>query len=134
VKPLAGRFVRLGVVLWAGSLWSLALWVVPVTFRMLADRHQAGQVAAALFGIETILTLALAAVFALRFGKGKGRGIYLAAALLSINEWALRPLMQPALGAAYLGLSFGAWHGISGVLYIVACIAALSVIWQDDFG
>jgi uncharacterized membrane protein len=31
------------------------------------------------------------------------------------------------------GLGFGAWHGVSALLYLVACIAALLLVWQDDF-
>jgi hypothetical protein len=34
-----------------------------------------------------------------------------------------------AEGAA-LGLSFGAWHGVAGLLYGVACLAALWLVWR----
>ena len=30
------------------------------------------------------------------------------------------------------GLTFGAWHGVSAVLYVVACLAVLLVIWKED--
>ena len=53
-------------------------------------------------------------------------GLYLAAALLAVNEWGLRRLMELArsAGAAW-GLRFGAWHGVSALLYGGACLAAL---------
>ena len=49
-----------------------------------------------------------------------------AAALLAINEWMLKPLMAAAhaRGAAH-GLTFGAWHGVSALLYVVACLAGV---------
>ena len=31
------------------------------------------------------------------------------------------------------GLTFGAWHGVAALLYGGACVAALLVIWNDDF-
>jgi hypothetical protein len=30
------------------------------------------------------------------------------------------------------GLTFGAWHGVSTVLYALACLALLSVVWNQD--
>jgi hypothetical protein len=37
-----------------------------------------------------------------------------------------------AHGAA-LGLSFGAWHGVTAALYMLACLGALLVVWNEDF-
>ena len=34
-------------------------------------------------------------------------------------------------GAA-LGLSFGAWHGVTAVLYVLACLAVALVVWNED--
>jgi hypothetical protein len=118
------------LVLWVGSLWSLALWVAPTLFAQI-DRHLAGVVAARLFSIETFVGLA-AAGFAIclpdraRFAPG-----YLAAGLLATNEWLLKPVMNSAhaQGAA-LGLSFGAWHGVAALLYVIACLAALWLVWR----
>jgi hypothetical protein len=47
-----------------------------------------------------------------------------AASLLAVNEWGLRPVMELAhsQGAA-LGLTFGAWHGVSALIYVAACLA-----------
>ena len=51
-------------------------------------------------------------------GKGQMRGVYVAAALLAMNEWVLKRFMEPARAqGTALGLSFGAWHGVSAVLY-----------------
>ena len=117
--------------LWAGSLWALALWVAPTLFFAQPDRHLAGLLAARLFAVETYLGLAVAALgFALP-DRGQLRALYIAAALLAINEWALKPLMEQAhaQGVA-IGLSFGAWHGVSAVGYLIGCCLVLWVIWR----
>jgi hypothetical protein len=119
------------LVLWAGSLWSLALWVAPTLFSAQPDRHLAGLLAARLFAIETYLGLAVAVLgFALP-GRGQLRGIYLAVALLAINEWIIKRLMERAhaQGAA-IGLSFGAWHGVAALVYLIGCLLVLWVIWK----
>jgi len=103
---------RVLLVLWAGSLWSLALWVAPTLFFAQPDRHLAGLLAARLFAVETYLGVAVAALGLAFPGRGQLRAIYAAVALLAINEWIVKRLMEQAhaQGAA-LGLSFGAWHG-----------------------
>jgi hypothetical protein len=51
--------------------------------------------------------------------------------LLVINEWIVKRLLEQARtqGAA-LGLSFGAWHGVSMVGYLIGCLLVLGVIWK----
>ena len=117
--------------LWAGSLWSLALWVAPTLFAH-AERHLAGVLAARLFSIETYLGLVVAALALLLPGRSKFVPGYLAVALLAANEWLLKPVMSRAhaQGTA-LALSFGAWHGVAALMYIVACLAALWLVWRD---
>jgi hypothetical protein len=133
VKP-AINFFRVLLVLWAGSLWSLAAWVAPTLFYAQSDRHLAGFLAARLFSIETYLGLAVAAMALLLPGRSRMGGVYAAAALLAVNEWLLKRFMEAARahGAAG-GLSFGAWHGVSAVLYIGACLGVLLVIWKQHF-
>jgi hypothetical protein len=120
------------LVLWAGGLWSLALWVAPTLFFAQPDRHLAGLLAAHLFAIETYLGIAVAALGLALPGRGRLRAIYIAVALLAINEWIIRRLMEQAhaQGAA-LGLSFGAWHGVSAVGYLIGCILVLWVVWKE---
>jgi hypothetical protein len=125
---------RLLLVLWAGSLWSLAAWVAPTLFHAQNDRHLAGMLAARLFSIETYVGLG-AAVFALLLPqRGRFTWGYVAAGLLALNEWALEPVMSKAhaMGSA-AGLSFGAWHGVAGVIYLGACAAVAVVILKFEF-
>jgi len=123
------------LVMWAGSLWSLAAWVAPTLFYAQADRHLAGVLAARLFGIETYLGIAVALLASLLPDRAKYRWAYLAAALLAVNEWVLKPVMTQAhTDGAVAGLSFGAWHGVSAVLYLLACAAMLLQVWREAKG
>ena len=119
------------LMLWAGSLWSL-LWVAATLFNLQSDRHLAGAIAARLFGIETYLGLAVAALSFAVSGRRRHRELYFAAAILALNEWILKPVMGRALvqGTA-AGLGFGAWHGVSAALYLIACVAVLVLVWKE---
>jgi Domain of unknown function (DUF4149) len=128
------KVFRVLFVLWAGSLWSLAAWVAPTLFYAQADRHVAGVLAARLFGIETYVGLAAAALASLLPVRARFVWGYAAAALLSIDEWILKPVMSQAHAAgSAAGLSFGAWHGLSALLYLAACLAVLPLVWKEDF-
>jgi hypothetical protein len=121
-------------VLWAGSLWSLAAWVAPTLFYAQGDRHLAGVLAARLFSIETYAGVGVAVLALLLTGRTKFVWGYLAAALLSINEWVLKRIMEQAHAhGTAAGLGFGAWHGVSAVLYLLACLAVLRLVWNEDF-
>jgi hypothetical protein len=127
------RIARLLLVLWAGSLWSL-LWVAAVLFHLLNDRHLAGSLAARFFQIETYLGLAVAALALVLPGRTRYFWAYFAAALLSVNEWILKRVMHAAqVHGTAAGLSFGAWHGVSALLYVIACLAVLVLVWNEDF-
>ncbi len=123
---------RVLFVLWAGSLWSLAAWVTPTLFSAQGDRHLAGVLAARLFSIETYVGLGVAALALLLPGRTKYVGAYAAAALLAVNEWILKPLMTQAhTRGSVAGLSFGAWHGVSAVIYLAACLAVAVLVWRE---
>jgi hypothetical protein len=120
--------------LWAGSLWSLGAWVSPTLFDMQSDRHLAGLLTGRLFAIETYLGIAVSVLALLLPGREKFRWGYLAAALLAINAWGVRPAMVAAHAqGAVAGLNFGAWHAVSAGLYVLACLAVALLIWNEDF-
>lgn len=128
------KIFRLLVVLLAGSLWSLP-WVAQTLFNVQPDRHLAGVLAGRLFEIETYVALAVAGL-SLAFAELRRKFSfgYGAAVLLAVNEWVLRSFMDAArANGRSLGLSFGAWHGVSAVLYLMACLAMLVLIWNEDF-
>jgi len=117
-------------VLWAGSLWAVGLWVTPILFSAQSDRHLAGVLAGRIFSIETYVGIAAAVLALLLPGRAKFAWAYLAAALMAANEWVLRPVMVAARASGTAaGLTFGAWHGVSAVVYLAACLALLRAIW-----
>ncbi len=125
---------RILLVLWAGSLWSLAAWVAPTLFYAQGDRHLAGLLAARLFSIETYAGLAVAALALILPGRARFLWGYPAVALLAVNEWVLKPLMaQARVHGTAASLGFGAWHGVSAALYVLACFAVLRLVWKEDF-
>jgi len=125
---------RVLLVLWAGSLWSLAAWVAPTLFYAQSDRHLAGVLAAKLFSIETYVGLGAAALALLLPTRAKFVWGYAAVALLSVNEWVLKPVMAQAHAhGTAAGLGFGAWHGVSALIYLLACLAVLRLVWNEDF-
>jgi hypothetical protein len=125
---------RVLLVLWAGSLWSLAAWVAVTVFHMLGNPALAGPIAARLFSIETYLGLLVAAAALMLEARRRLRALYTAVGLLAVNEWVLKPLMASAraAGAAW-GLSFGAWHGVSMAIYLTACGFVLCLIWREPY-
>jgi len=110
------------------------LWVAAALFRDVGDRHIAGLIAARLFSVETYLGLAVAAAALLLPNRGRFRFGFLAVALLAVNEWVLKRVMSAAQAhGSALGLGFGAWHGVSALLYVAACLAVLVLVWKEDF-
>ncbi len=122
------------LILWVGSLWSLAVWVAPALFYWQPDQHLAGVFATRFFCIETYLGAAVALLALILPGRLKFMPGFIAVAILSINEWVLKPFMILAHTQGVVrGLSFGAWHGVSAVLYVIACLCALLLVWKNDF-
>jgi hypothetical protein len=127
------RIFRVLLVLWAGSLWSL-VWVAATVFKFQPDRHAAGLAAGRLFSIETYLGLGVAVLALLLPGRERYRWVYFAAAVLAMNEWILKRVMSlaQAQGSA-AGLGFGAWHGVSAALYVLACLCIVVMIYKGEY-
>jgi hypothetical protein len=51
-----------------------------------------------------------------------------------MNEWILKRVMSfaNARGTA-AGLGFGAWHGVSATLYVLACLCIVVMIYKDEY-
>lgn len=125
--------MRVLMVLWAGSLWSL-LWVAATVFHFESDRHTAGTIAGRLFSIEAYLGLSVAFLALLLPQRARFLPGFVAVALLTVNEWILKTAMAAARthgGTAYL--SFGAWHGISAGLYVLACLCVVVMVYKDEY-
>jgi Domain of unknown function (DUF4149) len=142
-QSVTSRALRVSLVLWAGSLWSLAIWVAPTLFYAQSDRHLAGTLVTRLFSMETYVALVVSALMLVTASRATATGVtaaqarfrfaYIAAALLAVNEWLLKPVMNRAHAEGQaMGLGFGAWHGVSALVYVTACVLVLLLIWNDD--
>jgi len=125
------------VTLWAGSLWTVCGIVAPQLFATLPERRLAGSMAARLFHIEAwlgvVVAILLIALFAARrvFATSKTIAwlILLTAAAPLSSELILGPMMGAAREANDMA-RFGMLHGVSAVLFLVACLSALALVWK----
>jgi len=128
------RFAALLLTLWAGSLLTVCAIAAPSAFAVL-DRRGAGQVAARLFLIEMVIGVVVAACFLVAFATGRVTATRAVAMLVAIgaaaplaSEVVLSPLMQSARAAGDMA-RFGALHGVSALLFGVACVCSLVAAW-----
>jgi len=125
------------VTLWAGSLWTVCGIVAPQLFSTLPERKLAGQMAARLFHIETWLGVTIAivliAIFAARKAFATSKTILwlilLTAAAPLASELILGPMMSAAREANDMA-RFGMLHGVSAVLFLIACVSGLALVWN----
>ncbi len=131
------RFVTLLIAIWTGSLLTACAIVAPLAFKVIDEKSIAGKLTGSLFATQGWIGLVVLglAVIALTRGSDSPTGtfIYVLLGVTSIAPWigaiALHPLMEKARAAADMKL-FGIVHGISGLLFAVACLAGLALSWQ----
>jgi hypothetical protein len=131
----AYRIAGLLLSLWAGSLVTVCGLAAPTAFALL-ERRLAGQVAARLFFLETIIGLvaAVAVLVAQRIGRfPMPRGVLIALAIGAAaplaSEVVLGPMMHTARSTGDMA-RFGALHGVSALLFVIACMSAIVAVWQ----
>ena len=125
------------VTLWAGSLWTICGIVAPQLFATLPERRLAGQMAARLFHIEAwlgvVVAIALVAIFVARKAFAISKTILwlivLTAGAPLASELFLGPMMDTARQAGDMA-RFGMLHGVSAVLFAIACLSALALVWK----
>lgn len=129
------RIVALLLALWAGSLVTVCAIAAPSAFAVLPDRHWAGQVAARLFLIETLVGVAVSVCFIVALMSGRVASsravaflVVMAAAGPLISQVVLSPLMEAARGAGNMA-RFGMLHGVSALLFVVACGCSVMAYW-----
>jgi hypothetical protein len=125
------------ITLWAGSLWTVCGIVAPQLFATLPERALAGQMAARLFHIETwlgvVAAILLIGILAARKAFATSKTvlwlILATAAPPLASELILGPMMSSARAANDMA-RFGMLHGVSAVLFLIACLGALALVWK----
>jgi hypothetical protein len=131
------RILQIVLAALAGSLWTVCGMVAPSLFSVLPDRHMAGQVAGYFFRLETWVVLALGVVVLVLLWRRavawvrRWDYIVLVVTMLAplLSEIGLRPLMDVARTSGDMS-RFGLLHGASALLFIVACVGALLLLWR----
>lgn len=129
------RLVAMLLALWAGSLVTVCGIAAPSLFAVLPDRHAAGQVAARLFLIETVIGVVVSASALIAFALDRVTMTRTVAVLIVIaaigplaSEVLLGPLMESARRAGDMA-RFGALHGVSALLFGIACVCSVLALW-----
>jgi len=129
------RLVTMLLALWAGGLVTVCGIAAPSAFAVLPDRHAAGQVAARLFLIETVIGVVVSACVLIAFVLGRVTMTRAVAVLIVIaaigplaSEVLLGPLMESARRAGDMA-RFGALHGVSALLFGIACVCSVLALW-----
>ena len=129
------RLARLVLTGWAGGLWTVCGLVVPALFYLLAEKAQAGQVAAVLFNLQALLGALLGVVYWLlqrqRLDRFAQRCVLAAVLSPLVFYVILRPWMN-ALRAAGDMARFGQLHSAAGLMFLVACVALALLVWRAD--
>jgi Domain of unknown function (DUF4149) len=132
---IAHRLVGMLLALWAGSLVTVCAIAAPSLFTVLSDRQAAGQVAARLFLIEMLIGVIVSASFLAAMAMNRIVAtrslailVVVAAVAPLMSEVVLGPLMDSARRAGDMA-RFGALHGVSALLFGVACVASVIALW-----
>jgi hypothetical protein len=131
------RVLNVVLAAWAGSLWTVCGIVAPSLFAVLPDRHLAGQVAGYFFRLETWVGLGCGSVAWLLMWRTKRilRADYLLLVTTIvaplISEIVLHPMLDSARSQADMS-RFGMLHGVSVLLFLVACVTALLLVWRAN--
>lgn len=131
------RIASLVLTFWAGSLWTVCTMVAPTLFAVLDDRQMAGRLAATFFRAETIIGVIAGSVLIgmsvtnrLQLPGWLGRTlIAITAGAPLLSQVGLQPFMERARVAGDIA-QFGTLHAVAALLFLVACLSALLLVWR----
>jgi sugar phosphate permease len=129
------RWLQLALSIWAGSLITVCAMVAPLMFQLLPDRHLAGTVAGFFFSIETAIGLVLGAIVLTLLLRSTQRSktdmVLVLSAMIAplLSEVLIRPIMRQARDVGDMA-RFGWLHGVSALLFLIACGCALMLVWR----
>ena len=135
VMPNTDRFARLLLAAWAGGLWTVCALVVPALFHLIANKTQAGNVAAPLFYLQSVLGVVFGVLYGYlrwhRLDLWSRRCVMIAVLAPLVFLAALRPWMN-ALRASGEMARFAQLHGVAGMLFLIACVALGVLVWRAE--
>ncbi len=122
--------------LWAGGLWTICGVVAPSLFALLG-RETAGEIVGHFFAIAAwgglsigVILLALTRTPVWSQHRGAVASLIAVSALAPIvSQIVLGPLMHQARLGGDLR-RFALLHGVGGLLFLVACLGTLAVVWK----
>jgi len=132
------------VVFWVGSLWATGL-TASILFDVIQDRALAGNVAGHLFatvsyiGLGSAVYLLLQRWLELKRASFKQSGFWIVLAmvcLIIVGYFGIQAHLAQLKASAYpvavmqseYASQFAAWHGVSGVVYLLECLLGLALV------
>ncbi len=127
--PLSGLLLAC----WAGGVWTICGVVVPGIFWLLADRQQAGNVAAWFFYVVTWGGILLGCLYWMlqrdQLDRLNRHCVLLAMGAPLFFFVVLRPWMNAARSAGDM-TRFGQLHGVASVFFMATCVALGVLVWR----
>ncbi|MDB5815079.1 MAG: hypothetical protein JWN23_2196 [Rhodocyclales bacterium] len=137
----------IAVTLWVGALWAIGFIAAPILFRQLGDHILAGNLAGALFAVVAWVGIGAAAyaliyLFAREGASAMKTAVFwliLVMLLLTLaGHFGITPILAHLKAAALprevmesvLRNRFYAWHGVSGVLYVIQSVLGVALVTQ----
>jgi hypothetical protein len=147
MNRVADYLFVIAVTLWVGALWAIGFIAAPVLFRELSDHTIAGNLAGAMFAIVAWVGIGAAAYALIYLFAREGAQtmktavfwlILLMLLLTLAGHFGITPILAHLKEAALprevmesvLRNRFYAWHGVSGVLYVIQSVLGATLVTQ----
>ncbi len=138
------RLENLTLAIWVGSMMGVGYIAAPVLFSMLDDRQMAGMLAGKMFYIvmvvglvsgSLLLSLRLRDVGMKVLAQWRGWLLLIMFACIAVSMFVLQPMIADvkALGlveGSDAAKKFGMLHGISSLVYMVAIISGIILLFM----
>ncbi len=137
----------IAVTLWVGALWAIGFIAAPVLFHVLSDHTLAGNLATSLFAIVAWVSIGAAAyaliyLFAREGAQTMKTAVFWLIVIMLLltlaGHFGITPILARLKDAALprevmesvLRNRFYAWHGVSGVLYVIQSVLGVALVTQ----
>jgi hypothetical protein len=151
MDKLADALYSLCITVWVGGLLAIGYVAVPVLFDQLQDRTLAGTLAGHMFAVGSWIASVCAIYLLAYLWRSHGRAalrhriVWLVVAMLMlslIGQCVIQPIIADLRAQALplpvmqspLAVSFGRWHGISSVLYLIQAALGVALVIMQGRG